>query len=370
MTSALAQRIVLIGDSVLADPDLRFDEVLLARCRAADAVLVNVEAPITEAPFVRGRGRPLATGPHTVRLLQELSVTVALLANNHVMDHGVRGLVDTQRALAAAGIHAVGAGTHRSSASKPTVVGGPRAPISVLAFAHREGPMLDTDTAGPLPLPSFREVARRVYRLKAAGHRVIFSYHGGEEHFGVPWPRRRAFLRRVSELGVDIVFGHHSHSIQPIELVDGRVIVYSPGNFVMHQPREPEGTARGQVVEVDLQARRVRRLTVHYDKSASMLRVIDDVEMPLNSNVELDADAYVRQWVAECRAKLSAPEARRLGYPAPRLMTPVLAARLVVQGRRGRQSRRNIDILGSALPLAGPAVARATARGGGRRFSF
>src|SRR3712207_5614954 len=117
------RRIVLIGDTVLADPELHVDDALAARLRAADAVVANGEAPISDAPFVKSHGHPMATGPHTVGLLQRLGVTVALLANNHVMDHGEQGLRDTIAALEGAGIATAGAGTDLEAVARPLILG-------------------------------------------------------------------------------------------------------------------------------------------------------------------------------------------------------------------------------------------------------
>jgi poly-gamma-glutamate synthesis protein (capsule biosynthesis protein) len=33
------------------------------------------------------------------------------------------------------------------------------------------------------------------------------------------------------EAGADVIYGHHSHTIHPVEIANGKPIVYSPGNF-------------------------------------------------------------------------------------------------------------------------------------------
>ena len=77
---------------------------------AADVFMINCEHPIT------GRGEPadksfvFRMDPVLVDAFVEGGVDIVTLANNHVMDYGVEGLMDTIAVLDSRGIAHVGAG--------------------------------------------------------------------------------------------------------------------------------------------------------------------------------------------------------------------------------------------------------------------
>ena len=67
----------------------------------------------------------------------------------------------------------------------------------------------------------------------------ILSVHGGTEYRQVPNKRKRELFVKFVEHGVDIVWGHHPHVLQPWEYVmfegSRKVILYSTGNFISGQ---------------------------------------------------------------------------------------------------------------------------------------
>ncbi len=60
---------------------------------------------------------------------------------------------------------------------------------------------------------------------------VIVSYHWGEEKDYVPNERQVPLGRATIDAGADLVIGHHSHRMNPIEVYKGKYICYSLGNF-------------------------------------------------------------------------------------------------------------------------------------------
>ena len=68
--------------------------------------------------------------------------------------------------------------------------------------------------------------------LRSAGCQlVIVSYHWGEEKDYLPNERQVPLGRATIDAGADLVIGHHSHRINPIEEYNGKYICYSLGNF-------------------------------------------------------------------------------------------------------------------------------------------
>ena len=49
------------------------------------------------------------------------------------------------------------------------------------------------------------------------------------------------FAHFAIESGADLVIGHGAHNVQDVELYQGKVIVYSLGNFAFDQPTDANG---------------------------------------------------------------------------------------------------------------------------------
>ena len=67
---------------------------------------------------------------------------------------------------------------------------------------------------------------------------VMVSMHWGNEYTHVPSAEQRRQAEYLSSLGVDVIIGHHSHTIQPIEFVGDTLVIYSLGNLISAQETE------------------------------------------------------------------------------------------------------------------------------------
>lgn len=93
--------------------------------------------------------------------------------------------------------------------------------------------------------------SRALRRVEAARRRhpdalLIAVVHWGYEFSGLPFPADRAWARRAFDAGVDLVIGHHSHVIQPIERFGTKTVAYSLGNFYL-----PNGVYFGKRLDFD-----------------------------------------------------------------------------------------------------------------------
>jgi poly-gamma-glutamate synthesis protein (capsule biosynthesis protein) len=64
---------------------------------------------------------------------------------------------------------------------------------------------------------------------------LIVSMHWGDENQLQPNARQKEIAAYLASLGVDIIIGTHTHSVQPIEYIDGTLVLYSLGNFISSQ---------------------------------------------------------------------------------------------------------------------------------------
>ncbi len=92
----------------------------------------------------------------------------------------------------------------------------PGAPPEVVTFPDRD---------------ELAEMGRDVETLRSAVDVLVVSCHWGVSSSPVVVSYQQAIGRAAIDAGADIVFGHHPHVIQPIEVWKGRPILYSMGNF-------------------------------------------------------------------------------------------------------------------------------------------
>ena len=183
---------------------------------ADDMTLVNFEGTLTTTKSKTKNSFSFAAPPEYVQVLTSGDVEAVSLENNHIMDHGDQGYADTCAALEGAGILYSG---HLGSSIFTTDTG---IEIGMLSYQTFNG-----------KYPAIYEaIEGDIQALRDAGCQlVIVSYHWGEEKDYVPNERQVPLGRATIDAGADLVIGHHSHRINPIEEYKGKYICYSLGNF-------------------------------------------------------------------------------------------------------------------------------------------
>lgn len=211
--------------------------------RAPDARIVNLETSVTRSGAWEAKGINYRMHPDNVGVLTAARVDVCALANNHVLDWGVDGLLETLETLRRARVVPVGAGRDQAEASRPAAVdlGGGRR-VLVLALGAESSGIPRGWAAGPgrpgvhLARDLSGATARRLGALLEAARRpgdvVVASVHWGPNWgYEVPAAHRR-FARALVEAGVDVVHGHSSHHPLGVEVHQGRLILYGCGDFI------------------------------------------------------------------------------------------------------------------------------------------
>lgn len=205
----------------------------------ADVAFANLEGPLVDsgssakcARSKPGRCYAFRVPTRYGRLLADAGVDVVSLANNHVGDFGDAGRASTRSTLDALGIRYSGAPGEIARLEAR----GRR--IAVVAFST---------SSGTNDLRDLDEARRLVAEAGEGADLVVVSMHGGAEGAGyqhVPdGPEAflgedrgdlRAFARAVVEAGADLVVGHGPHVVRGMEVVGGRLVAYSLGNFATY----------------------------------------------------------------------------------------------------------------------------------------
>ena len=183
---------------------------------ADDMTIVNFEGTLTTTKSATSNTYSFAAPPEYVQVLTSGNIEAVSLENNHIMDHGEAGYADTCQTLENNGIAYSG---HLGSAIYTTDTG---VSIGMLSYQTFNG-----------KYPAiYAAIEGDIAALRSAGCQlVIVSYHWGEEKDYLPNERQVPLGRATIDAGADLVIGHHSHRINPIEEYNGKYICYSLGNF-------------------------------------------------------------------------------------------------------------------------------------------
>jgi len=206
--------------------------------------IVNLETSVTRCDtFAPGKGIHYRMNPDNLPALTAVRPDVCVLANNHVLDFGRPGLLETLDVLHAAGLRTAGAGRTADEAHAPAVCplpDGARLLVFAVGTASSGIPpswAATPDRPGVARVPALTPEAaaallERVRRTRRPGDLVAVSVHWGTNWgFGVPAEQTR-FARRLVDGGVDLVHGHSSHHPRPVEVYRDRLILYGCGDFV------------------------------------------------------------------------------------------------------------------------------------------
>lgn len=209
-----------------------------------DARIINLETSITtNEEFWRGKSIHYRMHPANIGCLTAARVDVCVLANNHVLDYGRAGLDETIVTLTGAGLKVAGAGASIDQARKPAIVNrGDRGRILVFAVAAENSGVPKTwaataTSSGVDLLHDFSdttadELLDRARGSKQLGDSVVVSVHWGDNWgYEVPDAHIR-FAHRLLDGGVDLIHGHSSHHPRPIEIYNGKLVVYGCGDFI------------------------------------------------------------------------------------------------------------------------------------------
>jgi poly-gamma-glutamate capsule biosynthesis protein CapA/YwtB (metallophosphatase superfamily) len=203
--------------------------------READIAFLNLETPLSSTAFRVGS---FMTPPEFTLGLTDVGLTLVSLANNHMLDAEVRGLVDTMGALDAAGILYVGAGLDLARARSPQIVKRSGITVGFLAYTQQENHdgFANSLRPGVAPMDPLL-IADDIARLKGSVDHVIVSLHWDSyeyerEQMNVAHREAVEFAHQLIDRGASAILGHHPHVPRAVEYYRGAPILYSMGHLI------------------------------------------------------------------------------------------------------------------------------------------
>ena len=219
--------------------------------RSADLTVANLEAPATDRLVKSTKsGVCLRCKPDDVAIIKELGIRVLSLANNHILDYGEEGLLDTLRITEKAGIPVFGAGKTAQDAAKPFFAQIADRTIGFLSFAEEEFNIAYQNAPGANLFDPYCSL-EQIRGAKAQCDYLVVLYHGGIEHYEYPSPFLQKKCRAMVRAGADLVLCQHSHCIGTEERYKGATILYGQGNAIFGRGKTEDWNT-GLLVTVDI----------------------------------------------------------------------------------------------------------------------
>lgn len=213
--------------------------------RRPDLRLINLETSVTASDdYWKNKGINYRMHPQNIPILTRAGINFCSLANNHVLDWGYAGLLETLQTLKKANIFSTGAGRNLSEASAPAVMAIPGKgrvlmfslglassgiPLDWAATAEKPGVNLLED----LSINTVRRISQMVQKIKQKNDIIVASIHWGSNWgYKIPTAQKTFAHRLIERAGVDIVHGHSSHHVKGIEVYQHKLILYGCGDFI------------------------------------------------------------------------------------------------------------------------------------------
>lgn len=296
------------------------DLAALLEAHGPDLRIANLETAVTRSEDWLPKGINYRMSPGNLPVLQAIGLDAVTLANNHVLDWGRQGLLDTLEHLRAAGIATAGAGRDAAEAHAPAILptpGGGR--LLLFAFGHGSAGVpaewaAAPDRPGVARLPDLSAatlecLAQRIAAARGPHDRVVVSLHWGSNWgYEVPESHRRFAHGLIDRARVDLVFGHSSHHPRPVEIHRDRAILYGAGDVLNdyegiggYEEFRPElvlahlatlDRASGALLAHEALPFRLRRFRLERapeEAAAWLARTLDRASRPFGTSVRLEA---------------------------------------------------------------------------------
>ncbi len=225
----------------------------------ADVAFINQETIIAESVYPLS-GYPLFNSPEAVGdKIVDMGFNVVCMANNHMFDMGETGLIAAMDYWGAnPDVLSMGAWRAEEDMQKPLTIKKNGITIGFVPITeHTNGLKLPAET----PLRFIRSdeydlMKQQVELARANSDFVVVSIHWGTENSNSTNDNQLELAQMFADWGVDLLLGHHSHTLQPMEWRTGQsgnrmLVTYSLGNFISSM-LDPQNMLGG-VLDLDIE---------------------------------------------------------------------------------------------------------------------
>jgi len=217
--------------------------------QGADLALCHVETPMTPAPPT---GYPtFNTPPALATAIAHTGWRACSTAATHSLDQGQSGVDDTISALDRAGVAHTGTFSSAAAQATPLIMTVKGVRVALLAYTE-----LTDGIPSPHPWSVNRADAAQIlsdaHRARADGARVVIvNIHWGDENVAQPSSFQLALASRLTRSpDITAIVGQHVHIVQPIRIINGKLVVFGEGNLISNETSAccPAASQDGMIV--------------------------------------------------------------------------------------------------------------------------
>lgn len=207
----------------------------------ADISIANFET-VTAKDDKKYSGFPQFNCPkETLLALKETGFDVISTANNHALDQGKEGVINTLKNAKEYGLKTVG--TYETPQTEYLIQEKNGVKLGFLAYTYGlnglDASLTKEELSYMINLIDENKIKTDIELLKEDVDIVVVSVHWGEEYKRIPNDTQTDLGHKMVDWGANIILGSHPHVLQKTEIIekDGKdnFIIYSMGNFISNQ---------------------------------------------------------------------------------------------------------------------------------------
>lgn len=215
-------------------------EDILPLLSGSDIAFLNQESQICgESSGIKVSGWPnFCSPPEVYDTLSALGFNVFGMANNHMLDKGADGYIAASDYARGRGLFTVGDCMSESEFDEIRIFECGGVKIAFLAYTDVMNNGKNTNGYDcVVPYLTKDALRRQIPKAVDAADIVIVSVHWGKEHDNSVTSSQRDYAQLMTQLGANIIIGHHPHVIQPIEYITSdngnkSLCMFSLGDFL------------------------------------------------------------------------------------------------------------------------------------------
>lgn len=257
-------------------------KTLRSELRGAGILFGNLECALTTKRIARNKPYLLKANPKRADWLADAGFDVLSLNNNHTGDCGSEGFFETAFTIESRNITPL--------TEDPVVISKNGVKVGFVAYTD-----FGREACPGMAIFTMARLKQDLIKMNAP-IRVV-SIHWGVEGSTVPSPRQKELARLMAAQGVDLVLGHGTHVLQPVEKVGGCLVAYSLGDFVfdINKPPRNQGAMLDVLIEgPGISAHRLVPVISGYQPKLDLTRKLPHGKPSSNSMRELDPSSRVR----------------------------------------------------------------------------
>ena len=245
---------------------------------SSDLAIANLETTLAGEEYGYSGYPCFNTPAELIDSVKKIGIDVISNMSNHTLDKGEVGFWNTRTTLKEKGVDIIG--SRDSESDKRYLIKNVKdIKLGIICYSYNtEGinggrglngiPIPDNlmplmNTFNPYDLENdLVEMKKQIDLMKEENvDSIIFYMHWGEEYQLEPNESQLKIAEFLANEDVDIIFGDHPHTIQPIDIISSSdndhktVVFYSLGNFISSQRLESIGneyTEDGVIASVDI----------------------------------------------------------------------------------------------------------------------